>query len=216
MPYDYIARTYVNTDFDENFVNANLEVTAQLGMVSEKAVLKIELLDGEEVVTTDEVEFSNENAVEDLQNLTEEASALLKENKDNLYENKETAQDGQYSKAAYDKLEAERDEAVKVLRENTFFSEAVKIAIPVETPKQWDAEHPNLYTLRTTLLVDGKEAQVNEERIGFREIHYGGRDNTDANKVYVNGKEVKLRGTCRHDVSDDLGRKHKERLGERL
>ena len=71
MPYDYIARTYVNTDFDENFVNANLEVTAQLGMVSEKAVLKIELLDGEEVVTTDEVEFSNENAVEDLQNLTE-------------------------------------------------------------------------------------------------------------------------------------------------
>ncbi len=206
MPYDYIARTYVNTDFDENFVNANLEVTAQLGMVSEKAVLKIELLDGEEVVTTDEVEFSNENAVEDLQNLTEEASALLKENKDNLYENKETAQDGQYSKAAYDKLEAERDEAVKVLQENTSFSEAVKITIPVETPKQWDAEHPNLYTLRTTLLVDGKEAQVNEERIGFREIHYGGRDNTDANKVYVNGKEVKLRGTCRHDVSDDLGR----------
>ena len=173
MPYDYIARTYVNTDFDENFVNANLEVTAQLGMVSEKAVLKIELLDGEEVVTTDEVEFSNENAVEDLQNLTEEASALLKENKDNLYENKETAQDGQYSKAAYDKLEAERDEAVKVLQENTSFSEAVKITIPVETPKQWDAEHPNLYTLRTTLLVDGKEAQVNEERIGFREIHYG-------------------------------------------
>ena len=47
----------------------------------------------------------------------------------------------------------------------------MKITIPVTAPKQWDAEHPNLYTLRTTLTVDGETVQVNEERIGFREIH---------------------------------------------
>ena len=207
MPYDYIAHTYVNTDFDENFVNANLEVTAQLGMVSDDAALKIELLDGEEIVVTDEITFENKNSdLGELQKLTNEASVLLEEHKDNLYDSKETAEDGQYSKEAYEAMKKERDEAIEILQENSTLSDAKKISIPVTEPKQWDAEHPNLYTLRTTLLVDGEEVQVNEERIGFREIHYGGRDGTDVNKVYVNGKEVKLRGTCRHDVSEDLGR----------
>lgn len=149
FPFDHIARTYVNTEFDENYINADLEVTAQLGMVSKKAQLFVELLDGENVVKTGEMEF-------------------------------EQADGG--------------------------MSKALKLTLPVEQPKQWDAEHPNLYTLRTTLSVNGKTVQVNEEKIGFREIHYGGREGTDANKVYVNGNEVKLRGTCRHDVSDDLGR----------
>ncbi len=152
MPYDYIARTYVNTDFDETFVDANLEVTAQLGLTSEKATLKVELLDGDTVMTSAE--------------------------------------------ASFDKKEETADT----------LTEAKQITIPVSAPKHWDAEHPNLYTLRTTLVVNGEEMQQNEERIGFREIHYGGREGTDSNKVYVNGKEVKLRGTCRHDVSDDLGR----------
>lgn len=149
LPSDYIARTYVKTEFDENFVNADLEVTAQLGMVSRKAQLLVELLDGGNVVKAGEMEF-------------------------------EQAEGG--------------------------MSKALKLTLPVEQPKQWDAEHPNLYTLRTTLYINDKRVQVNEEKIGFREIHYGGREGTDGNKVYVNGNEVKLRGTCRHDVSDDLGR----------
>ena len=149
LPRDYIARTYVNTDLDENFVDADLEVTAQLEMESEEASLTAELLDGEDVVVSGEMDFRRQ-------------------------------EDG--------------------------MSQAQKLTMAVTDPEKWDAEHPNLYTLRTTLEVDGKTVQVNEEKIGFREIQYGGMDGTDGNKVYVNGREVKLRGTCRHDVSDDLGR----------
>lgn len=81
-----------------------------------------------------------------------------------------------------------------------------RVVIPVSSPKKWDAEHPNLYTLRVTLLVNRQEVQINEEKVGFRQIYYGGYRGSDKNKVYVNGKEVKLRGTCRHDVSYNRGR----------
>lgn len=148
LPFDCIMRTYVETEFDESFIDAELHITAQLAMVSQAASLYIELLDGER----------------------READATLE------IENIGT------------------------------MSAAKRITIPVAAPKKWDAEHPNLYTLRETLLINGKEIQVNEERIGFREIHYGGRDGSDVNKIYVNGKEVKLRGTCRHDVSVESGR----------
>lgn len=146
MPYDYIAHSYVNTDFDEDFIDADLEVTVQLGMVSEQAQILVELLDGKQVVSTGDISFQ------------------------------------------------QREEAAK------------QLIMHIEAPKKWDAEHPNLYTLRMTLSAEGKKVQVNEEKIGFREIQYGGKDGTDGNKVYVNGHEVKLRGTCRHDVSDNLGR----------
>ena len=148
LPENYIARTYVHTELDENYANADLEITAQLGMQASEAVLKVELLDGEEVVVSGDMNFQKEENM----------------------------------------------------------SQPLKLTLGVAEPEKWDAEHPNLYQLRTTLYVDGEIVQVNEENIGFREIQYNGADGTDWNKVYVNGKEVKLRGTCRHDVSDDLGR----------
>ena len=206
MPFDYIARTHVNTDFDETFTDANLEVTAQVGMVTGDAELQVELLDGEEVVTSGEMKFTRDAAeLKNLPELIEEATVLLEENADNLYEG-EDGQPGQYSKKAYDEMREKRDEAVQLIAESAELSGAKKLTLPVQAPKQWDAEHPNLYTLRSTLTVDGKTVQVNEEKVGFREIQYSGKDGTDKNKVYVNGKEVKLRGTCRHDVSYDLGR----------
>lgn len=73
-------------------------------------------------------------------------------------------------------------------------------------PKHWDAEHPYLYTLRISLAVRGQEQAVYKEKIGFREIWFSGKNGSDSNKVYVNGKQVKLRGTCRHDVNFRLGR----------
>ena len=75
-----------------------------------------------------------------------------------------------------------------------------KLAFPVENPKKWDAEHPNLYTVVTTLFEGGNEILKMSEKIGFREIE------VDGNKLLVNGESVKLRGACRHDIHPTFGR----------
>ena len=84
--------------------------------------------------------------------------------------------------------------------------QAAEARIPVREPKHWDAEHPYLYTLTLSLEKDGVILESLDRKVGFRELHFGGRDGTASNKLYVNGKEVKLRGTCRHDVSLRGGR----------
>jgi hypothetical protein len=81
--------------------------------------------------------------------------------------------------------------------------------VPVPAPRKWDAEHPNLYTLQATLIVDGVAVETLERRFGFRKIEVRG------NKLYVNGKEVKLRGACRHDVHPLRGRSTTPELDER-
>lgn len=81
----------------------------------------------------------------------------------------------------------------------------ISIKAAVENVKKWSAEKPQLYTLKMTLSCDGREV-VYEELVGFRQIEYAGANNTDKNKVYVNGKEIKLRGVCRHDISHQYGR----------
>lgn len=68
LPKDHIARTYIETELDDAFEDAELAVTAQLNMVSKAATLKIELLDGRfdaeaakaaTVLLSGEVEFQN-------------------------------------------------------------------------------------------------------------------------------------------------------------
>jgi len=78
--------------------------------------------------------------------------------------------------------------------------------LEVKSPRHWDAEHPYLYTLRIALKTGDETCAVYSERIGFREIWFAGKKGGERNKVYVNGQEVKLRGTCRHDVSLRFGR----------
>lgn len=82
----------------------------------------------------------------------------------------------------------------------------VRLSLPVREPKLWDAEHPNLYQLRLSLVSGGQTVQENCHTVGIREITYGGKNGTDRNKVYVNGREIKLRGLCHHDVSHLYGR----------
>lgn len=74
------------------------------------------------------------------------------------------------------------------------------IALDVEQPKRWDAEHPNLYTLRLEFKTEGKPTATVEKQIGFRNIE------VDGNRLLVNGRPVKLRGACRHDIHPTLGR----------
>ena len=75
-----------------------------------------------------------------------------------------------------------------------------KIANYIENPLKWDAEHPNLYRLKVSLTEDGKLIWNKNLFIGFREIEIIG------NRFLVNGKQVKLRGACRHDIHPLMGR----------
>ena len=70
----------------------------------------------------------------------------------------------------------------------------------MKNPLKWDAEHPNLYTLEITLYQNKKELSRFHRNIGFRDVKISG------NKMLVNGRSVKLRGACRHDIHPKLGR----------
>lgn len=74
------------------------------------------------------------------------------------------------------------------------------ISIPVDRPDKWDAEHPYLYHLTTTLHAPGKSSMTFSEEVGFRDIRIV------KDKLLVNGRQVKLRGACRHDVDPWMGR----------
>jgi beta-galactosidase len=72
--------------------------------------------------------------------------------------------------------------------------------MPVERPKLWDIVSPNLYTLRTTVLTDGKETDRVETPFGIRTAVW------DAEKGFLlNGRVVKLNGVCNHHDLGPLG-----------
>lgn len=72
--------------------------------------------------------------------------------------------------------------------------------LPVKNPLKWDAEHPNLYTLIVSVRQDQKEISRFSRKVGFREVKVSG------DRMLVNGRPVKLRGACRHDIHPTLGR----------
>jgi hypothetical protein len=76
--------------------------------------------------------------------------------------------------------------------------------IPVDfttlAPKPWNAEQPNLYTLVIEVKSGGKTVQELKTRWGFRQSEVKGSE------LFINGKPVKVRGTCHHDSDPLLGR----------
>ena len=77
---------------------------------------------------------------------------------------------------------------------------AFRIENEVRSPEKWDAEHPNLYKLLLSYYQDGNLICQRTYDVGFREVK------TEGDKLLVNGRPVKLRGICRHDVHPLLGR----------
>lgn len=75
-----------------------------------------------------------------------------------------------------------------------------RVSAEIPAPLLWDAEHPWLYTMRLRICRSGAVLETVEKKFGFRQIE------RRANQVFVNGREVKLHGVCRHEVSALHGR----------
>lgn len=70
----------------------------------------------------------------------------------------------------------------------------------VPAPQLWDAESPNLYTIRTTVNAGGCEVDSYTDSFGIRSMQL------DAKKgLRINGKTVKLRGGCIHHDNGVVG-----------
>ena len=79
-------------------------------------------------------------------------------------------------------------------------SKEMTVSLPVKAPEKWNSEHPYLYTLTTTLMVDGSMSEIYREHAGFREVRVEG------DRLLVNGRPVKLHGVCRHSIDPYSGR----------
>ncbi|GED57148.1 beta-galactosidase subunit alpha [Brevibacillus formosus] len=77
----------------------------------------------------------------------------------------------------------------------------VTLELPVQEPKKWSAEEPNLYHLLIAIEQGaGEKTEVIPIRVGFRRIEVKG------NNFFVNGVAIRLNGVNRHDHHPDLGR----------
>lgn len=70
----------------------------------------------------------------------------------------------------------------------------------VNRPALWSLEEPNQYRAVTTLEVDGKAVDRDVATFGIRTLRF------DANKgFFLNGKSVKVKGTCNHQDHAGVG-----------
>lgn len=70
----------------------------------------------------------------------------------------------------------------------------------VENPLLWSPESPNLYSIVTTLLVDGKEVDSYTTPLGIRTIEY-----IPEKGFFLNGKPTQFKGVCNHHDLGPLG-----------
>jgi beta-galactosidase len=78
-------------------------------------------------------------------------------------------------------------------------SQTVDQKIPVERPKLWSTEQPNLYTVISKVKVDGRVVDTYETGTGFRSFRF------DEQGSYLNGKPFVLRGMNMHHDLGALG-----------
>lgn len=75
-----------------------------------------------------------------------------------------------------------------------------KQVMTVVDPALWDIDSPYLYQIKTDLIVDGECKDSITQNLGFRHIEF------DSNKgFFLNGRNVKINGTCEHHVLGSLG-----------
>lgn len=75
-------------------------------------------------------------------------------------------------------------------------------SIPVANPQLWSPDTPVLYTLQTSLSVNGRQSDCSTERFGIRSLCF------DSERGFLlNGSPMKMRGGCIHSDNGPLGAK---------
>ncbi|WP_300295763.1 Ig-like domain-containing protein, partial [uncultured Intestinimonas sp.] len=72
--------------------------------------------------------------------------------------------------------------------------------ITTDQPALWSVDDPNLYTMETTVTVDGEVVDTYSTTFGFRWIEVTNNDG-----FYLNGEYMKLNGVCMHHDQGALG-----------
>ncbi len=70
----------------------------------------------------------------------------------------------------------------------------------VNNPQLWSTEHPELYTAKTSLFIDGKEVDSYDTRFGIRKLEY-----IPSKGFFLNGDHTKFRGVNNHHDLGPLG-----------
>lgn len=97
----------------------------------------------------------------------------------------------------HQKLIAQQTETVSAGKKETTHG---LLKLKVTHPKRWNLDNPYLYTLKTTLHLDGKQIDSQEMKIGLRTLQF------DADKGFaLNGKWMKVKGVCLHHDAGVLG-----------
>jgi len=72
--------------------------------------------------------------------------------------------------------------------------------VSVPNPRLWSDGTPNLYQLRSTLLLDGRTLDETTTTFGIRKLEY-----IPERGLFVNGKSTKLKGVCLHQDGGSFG-----------
>jgi len=79
-------------------------------------------------------------------------------------------------------------------------TKTVTLSIGVQSPKQWDPEHPNLYHLICSLRSGARLTETVIRPLGFRQVDVRG------NRLFLNNRAIKIRGIARHEIDPLRGR----------
>ena len=84
------------------------------------------------------------------------------------------------------------------------------LTMTVPDAKAWSISNPNLYTLKTSLILDGKVIDGDETKVGIRTLSF------DPNTGFaLNGKNMKVKGVCIHHDAGALGASVPDEVWER-
>lgn len=79
-------------------------------------------------------------------------------------------------------------------------SKAFDFRFKIDKPLLWGINSPNLYRCKALIFSDEKEIDCDEVNFGFRTIRFDAEEG-----FFLNGENVKLYGTCNHQVHGGIG-----------